>query len=282
MNATKKRKLDSNQANDNGKRLKMSTSAVPGILPPSSMTVGTQPVAKVFASEMEKESSPQAEPIQMSNMDSIQLKEQERSNAAIPETAKNRKRINKLAPPRPFPTVPTSVSATGPRSSHREGKNMICLTRKTSLGAYMRRCKDVVLVDGYKTLHLSAMGAAIPLLTQLLCALPPILPYSQDEIHTEVTTSTVEVQDEVIPDDDDEDLTYQTRGKSVLRVVFRICDGEFEGDRFAIRKYSGGKSAGKNNGRPVGNGNGANKSKAIEKSSAIVYEEPEQEYMDML
>lgn len=56
--------------------------------------------------------------------------------------------IRKLVPPRPFPTVPTSVSATGPRSAHTEGKNYICITRKTQLGAYLRRCKDVVLKDG--------------------------------------------------------------------------------------------------------------------------------------
>ena len=56
--------------------------------------------------------------------------------------------IRKLAPPRPFPTVPASVSATGPRSAHTEGKNYICVTRKTQLGAYLRRCKDVVLNDG--------------------------------------------------------------------------------------------------------------------------------------
>ena len=57
-------------------------------------------------------------------------------------------RIRKLAPQRPYPTVPTSVSATGPRSAHVEGKNYICITRKTPLGAYLRRCKDVVLKDG--------------------------------------------------------------------------------------------------------------------------------------
>jgi len=61
------------------------------------------------------------------------------------------RRINKLKPARPFPTVPASVSETGPRSAHREGKNMICITRKTSLGAYMRRCKSVIIVDGYVT-----------------------------------------------------------------------------------------------------------------------------------
>ena len=61
----------------------------------------------------------------------------------------NRRKIKKLTPPRPFPTVPTSVSATGPRSAHSEGKNYICITRKTPLAAYLRRCKDVIMVDGY-------------------------------------------------------------------------------------------------------------------------------------
>ena len=57
-------------------------------------------------------------------------------------------KVRKLAPPRPFPTVPASVSATGPRSAHTEGKNYICITRRTELGAYLRRCKDVLLKDG--------------------------------------------------------------------------------------------------------------------------------------
>lgn len=59
-----------------------------------------------------------------------------------------RPKINKLTPPRPFPTVPASVSATGPRSAHSEGKNYICVTRRTPLAAYLRRCKDVILEDG--------------------------------------------------------------------------------------------------------------------------------------
>lgn len=64
------------------------------------------------------------------------------------EPIKPTHRIRKLAPPRPYPTVPTSVSATGPRSAHTEGKNYICITRKTPLGGYLRRCKDVVVKDG--------------------------------------------------------------------------------------------------------------------------------------
>ena len=79
-------------------------------------------------------------------------KGKEKANAPSSEAESSVKpayKINKLVPARPFPTVPTSVSATGPRSAHHEGKNYIAVTRKTPLGAYLRRCKDVVLKDGY-------------------------------------------------------------------------------------------------------------------------------------
>ena len=59
------------------------------------------------------------------------------------------------------------------------------------------------------------MGAAIT----HLASLPPILPYASDEIHTEILTGTVEIQDEVIPDDEDEHITYETRSKSTRNVV---------------------------------------------------------------
>lgn len=67
------------------------------------------------------------------------------------KTAANRRRIKKLTPPRPFPTVPTSVSATGPHSAHSEGKNYICITRRTPLATYLRRCKGIIMVDGWVT-----------------------------------------------------------------------------------------------------------------------------------
>ena len=127
------------------------------------------------------------------------------------------------------------------------------------------------------------MGAAIPLLLQLTCALPTILPFPQDEIHTEVTTGTVEVQDEVLPENDDEEMTYETRGKSTLRIVFKIGDGIYEGDKTGSRKYAGGKGGGKAPGLPR---HGGNKGKAKEtlddRPSEIIFEEPEQEYRDML
>ncbi|KAI9446779.1 hypothetical protein H4582DRAFT_2108355 [Lactarius indigo] len=126
-----------------------------------------------------------------------QRKGKERSLGPVRTPVTHSHRVNKLDPPRPFPTVPAGVSATGPRSAHHEGKNYIT-------SAYLRRCKDVVLKDGYKSLHLSALGAAIPHL---------------------FLTGTVDVQDELVPDDEDEDISYRTRAKSSLSVTVIIGDG---------------------------------------------------------
>ncbi|KAJ7494514.1 hypothetical protein B0H11DRAFT_940041 [Mycena galericulata] len=194
------------------------------------------------------------------------------------EPLPKRGRINKLTPARPFPTVPLSVSATGPRSAHKEGKNLICITRKTPLSVYLRRCKNVIINDGYKTLHLSAMGAAIPHLLQLSVALPPILPFAADEIHSHITTGTMEVQDEIVPDDDDEDedITYKTRAKSTLLIVFKIGDGEFEGDTSGPAKRVGGRS---NQNPPKQKP--PKPGPAAGSSSRIVVSEPDQDDMDM-
>lgn len=116
------------------------------------------------------------------------------------------------------------------------------------------------------------MGAAIPLLVQLSCALPPILPFSEDEIHTEITTGTVSVQDEVLPDNEDEDVTYSTREKSTLYVVIRIGDGE------------SGPST-----RPGKTRSSGNKPKPLKPRSEsrrgdqqiLIYEEPEQVQEDI-
>jgi ribonuclease P/MRP protein subunit RPP20 len=62
------------------------------------------------------------------------------------ESSKSKKyTTRKLAPKRPFPTVATSVNASGPKSSHHEGKNLICITRKTPLGRYLQRCKEILI-----------------------------------------------------------------------------------------------------------------------------------------
>ncbi|KAJ7491179.1 hypothetical protein FB451DRAFT_1336920 [Mycena latifolia] len=199
------------------------------------------------------------------------------------EPQPQRGRINKLAPSRPFPTVPVSVSATGPRSAHKEGKNLICITRKTPLAVYLRRCKNAIIDDernhSYKTLHLSAMGAAIPHLLQLSVALPPILPFAADEIHSDITTGTVEVQDEILPDDEDEDITYRTRGKSSLSIVIKIGDGKFEGDTTGPVKRTGARPK-----KSAPNQKQQQQSKpanAAGSSSRIVVAEPDQDDMEM-
>ena len=98
-----------------------------------------------------------------------------------------------------------------------------------------------------------------------------------------MTTGTVEVQDEVLPQNDDDDMTYETRGKSTLRIVLKIGDGIFEGDKTGSRKYAGGKGGGKAPGPPRNAGKkGKAKETSDDRPSEIVFEEPEQEYMDML
>lgn len=82
--------------------------------------------------------------------------------------------------------------------------------------------------NGYKSLHLSALGAAIPHLCKLVESLPEVLPFSPEEIRREILTGTVDVQDELVPDDEDEDITYRTRAKSSLSVVITIGDGADE------------------------------------------------------
>ena len=149
MNETKKRKLDSDATTEPSKKLKMTTMEGTSSSATSGATVEhaqqpPEPAVEAQKSPPQEEQNPRAD--QPQTKQKGKGKEKERPVDVQPSS---RRRINKLKPPRPFPTVPTSVSATGPRSAHREGKDMICITRKTSLGAYMRRCKRVIIEDGY-------------------------------------------------------------------------------------------------------------------------------------
>ncbi|OAX41872.1 hypothetical protein K503DRAFT_658780, partial [Rhizopogon vinicolor AM-OR11-026] len=136
-------------------------------------------------------------------------------------------RIRKLAPPRPFPTVAPSAPATAPRSLHKEGKNNICITRRTKLAAYLRRCKALIVEDGFKEIRLSAMGAAIPHLVLLVGSLPQIVP---GDLVVEVQTGSVDVVDQMLDESGDEDSggpndkEFKTRVKSTMNVVIRVGD----------------------------------------------------------
>lgn len=141
------------------------------------------------------------------------------------------------------------------------------------------------------------MGAAIPHLAMLVASLPPILPFPEDEIETEITTGTVEVQDEIIPSDEDADISYETRGKSTMQVIFKIGDGiRDEKVSKSGRKRKGKKllpelgernigqqqqSGEKQKRKGKGKGKGKEEGGAAAAATDIVYEEPEQE-VDML
>jgi len=154
-----------------------------------------------------------------------------RAPDASGETQPNRNRrphIRKLAPPRPFPTV--ASASTGPRSAHHEGKNNICVTRKTKLAAYLCRCKTLLVDDGFRELRLSAMGAAIPHLTLLAVSLPPTLPWAEDEVHVDVFTGSVELHDEVLSEsgsevEDGPREEFRTRVKSTMNIIIRLGQG---------------------------------------------------------
>jgi hypothetical protein len=55
-------------------------------------------------------------------------------------------------------------------------------------------------------------------------SVPAILPYPEDVIKIEVKTGTVELVDEIIPEDEDEDISTNTREKSSMSVVIHVGD----------------------------------------------------------
>lgn len=187
-----------------------------------------------------------------------------------------RPRIRKLAPQRPFPTVSSASSATGPRSAHHEGKNKICITRKTKLAAYLRRCKALLVEDGFKELRLSGMGAAIPHLALLAVSLPPILPWAEDEVHVDVFTGSLEVHDEMLSEsgseaEDGPQEEFRTRVKSTMNVIIRIGQGETPSAADASVRDPASRTAKKAERQAKGGGNGPEQ---------IVLQEPEQDAME--
>ena len=69
------------------------------------------------------------------------------------------------------------------------------------------------------------MGAAIPICLTLTASLPDILPFNPSQIKTEISTGTAKVRDEIIPENDDEDISYANRSKSTVSVTLIIGDG---------------------------------------------------------
>jgi len=111
------------------------------------------------------------------------------------------------------------------------------------------------------------MGAAIPICLTLAASLPDILPFGLSEIRTEISTGTVEVRDEIIPEDDDEDISYANRSKSTVSVTLVIGDGVDE--TRPERRY------------PLG-GKRQKKKKGQNRKPEIVLSEPDQDDMDVV
>ncbi|KAI6138919.1 hypothetical protein BKA82DRAFT_4230103 [Pisolithus tinctorius] len=220
--------------------------------------------------------------------------------APAPAPPRKRPRILKLAPPRPYPTVPIGRSATGPRStSTRPSPDeplCLCITRKTALAAYIRRCESAFLHDGAREIHLSAMGAAIPHLAVLVGSLTTqgVLPFAQDDLEVEVYTGSGEVVDEILSDSESESgekvedtdtpkEEFRKRTKSTMNVIIRHKDGntnpaEAEGVRAPANQ-------GKRKRRRRGRGKGKVSAEEGQQSGVnaprrIVIQEPEQEDSD--
>lgn len=79
----------------------------------------------------------------------------------------------------------------------------------------------------------------------LVVSLPSVFPFAADEYNVEVQTGTVDVQDELIPDDEEEDISYRTRGKSSVSVMMKIGDGIDEKPVAGRKRIPRGKRRGR-------------------------------------
>jgi ribonuclease P/MRP protein subunit RPP20 len=134
-------------------------------------------------------------------------------------------------------------------------------------------------VRRYKTLHLSALGAAIPLLTTLTTSLSSILPFATDQIRFEYKTGTVQVQDELIPEAEEDDVVYETRGKSNLTVTIHVDGGD--GDVVLVpkrsKKVSTKRDVSRSSKTKVNTGSAVTKPALPQE---VVFQEPDQDDMD--
>lgn len=110
------------------------------------------------------------------------------------------------------------------------------------------------------------MGAAIPICLTLAASLPDILPHGPSQIRTDILTGTVQVRDEIIPEDDDEDVSYSDRSKSTVSVTLIIQDGVDE--TRPAKKYAIGEKR-------------QRRKKGQKRKEEIVMSEPDQEDMEV-
>lgn len=184
---------------------------------------------------------------------------------------------HRLGTSRPWPSVPGSSNATGPRSARADGNNKFLISRKVELAVYLRKLKECVLKEGYvtwctaqeswtepvvdgryKTLYITAVSAAIPHMLLLATSFPEILPYHKDDIKIDYRTGTVLSMDEIEPDSDDDTFgELVERKNSSLSATITIGDGlrEVTGDKTGKGKKGrrGSQSSVPHNGKDMAN-----------------------------
>jgi len=201
----------------------------------------------------------------------------------LPKSKRARKlgRVQKLGVVKPK-TKPQRVSGTTKQNVSREGAVMnagqgtggfgsssaeprnasgrieeIWVTRKTSYAAYLKKGLAAFIERGCRTLQIHALGAALPLGLSLSLAIPDALPGGQDSVIITVKTDSVEIQDEIVPDDDMEDLDYQTRTKSSIEVsISLLADLATPLVNAADVAKASVNGCGRSFGRPFGRGRG--------------------------
>lgn len=122
-------------------------------------------------------------------------------------------RVRKLVVPVPKPVAPTLARSTTSGSlvetrskdaSHDVRHEQIMIRRKKGrgLGGYMKQCVRAFVDRSMRSVELVAMSAAIDFALKVALASRDALPGGHEAVSMSVKTMTVDVKDQVVPDDD--------------------------------------------------------------------------------
>ncbi|KAI9287886.1 hypothetical protein BC943DRAFT_319043 [Umbelopsis sp. AD052] len=107
--------------------------------------------------------------------------------------------LKKRTPQRPA-TIPTDIY----------------VSNKSSFVAQLARAKKLLLLQECASITIHGLGASIEKSIQLALKLQVEL---SDQVELKCTTGTVELVDDIIPEDMEEDLKTQTRNNSAVHIV---------------------------------------------------------------
>ncbi|KDE06146.1 hypothetical protein MVLG_03561 [Microbotryum lychnidis-dioicae p1A1 Lamole] len=148
--------------------------------------------------------------------------------------------LRRLAGARPPPSRSVRLGSTlsgakisGPSKDLNDGKDeeeiWVKLKNGLGIGGYLKRGVGAFRDRRCRCLSIHGMGAAIPLALSLGLAIRDALPGGSSDaemssVQMEVTTGSVEVSDEITPEDEDDDLLYQNRIKSTVSIQLSVRD----------------------------------------------------------